>query len=395
MKILVVCQYYSPEPVRITDICEELVSRGHEVTVVTGIPNYPMGIIYDGYRGGKHKDEIINSVRVHRCFTVGRRKGVLWRVLNYYSFALSSTRYISRLDGDYDVVLINQLSPVMMANAAIKYKKKHKKKIMLYCLDIWPESLIAGGVKRDSAVYRLYKRVSKRIYDAADRIAVTSAMFTKYFKDIFNTPDEALLYLPQYSEDAFNLEDCAKLKDDTVDLMFAGNIGAAQSVDTIIRAAKLTENFKSIRWHIVGDGSEYEACKALSRELNTENVIFHGRKPLEEMPKYYSMADVMLVTLFDDPIISLTLPGKVQTYMAAGKPILAAASGEIDKVVTDSGCGICCPAQDSEALAAAAISLAENGDFKEYAANSYRYYQENFSKKVFFENLERELENLR
>ena len=125
MKILVICQYYSPEPFRITDICEELVKRGHEVTIVTGIPNYPMGRIYDGYRHGERRDEVINGVKVHRCFTIGRRSGAVWRLLNYYSYMLSSTHYVSKIKDSFDVVFVNQLSPVMMANAAIKYKKKH------------------------------------------------------------------------------------------------------------------------------------------------------------------------------------------------------------------------------------------------------------------------------
>ena len=128
MKILVVCQHYYPEQFRITDICEELVKRGHQVTVVTGLPNYPMGYIYEGYKDKSKRREIINGVDVHRTFTIGRRKGIIWRVLNYYSFMFSSVRYVSKLESDFDVVLVNQLSPVMMAEAGIKYKKKNRSK---------------------------------------------------------------------------------------------------------------------------------------------------------------------------------------------------------------------------------------------------------------------------
>ena len=154
MKILVICQYYSPEPFRHSDICEELVKRGHEVTVVTGLPNYPMGKIYDGFRHGKKRDEQINGVKIHRCFIIGRRHGAIFRFLNYYSYAISSHFYVKHLKDDFDVVFVNQLSPVMMAKAGITYKKKHNKKLVLYCLDLWPESLVAGGITRGSFIYK-------------------------------------------------------------------------------------------------------------------------------------------------------------------------------------------------------------------------------------------------
>ena len=159
MKILVVCQYYHPEPVRITDICEELVKKGHEVTVLTDIPNYPMGNIYKGYEKGKRRIETINGVNVHRCYTIPRKTNAIMRFLNYHSFSFFSKRYINNLDDDFDVVLVNQLSPVMMANAAIKYKKKNNRKVIMYCLDIWPESLSAGGIKKNSLIYKIISNV--------------------------------------------------------------------------------------------------------------------------------------------------------------------------------------------------------------------------------------------
>ena len=161
MKVLVICQYYYPEPFRISDICEELVKRGHEVTVITGIPNYPMGEIYDGYRHGKKRDETINGVRVHRCVTIGRKTGAFHRLLNYCSYAISSSAYVSKLEGKFDVVFVNQLSPVMMAAAGINYKKRFNKKLVLYCMDLWPESLVAGGIRRDSIVLLLTHTVQQ------------------------------------------------------------------------------------------------------------------------------------------------------------------------------------------------------------------------------------------
>ena len=152
MKILVICQYYWPEPFRITDICEALVERGHEVTVVTGTPNYPMGEIYPGYENGKKCDEVIHGVTVHRCEILPRKTGTVNRLKNYFSFPIASKRYVKTLVDDFDVVFVNQLSPVMMAEAGIWYKKRHGKKMVLYCLDLWPESLCIGGVRRNSII---------------------------------------------------------------------------------------------------------------------------------------------------------------------------------------------------------------------------------------------------
>lgn len=388
-RILVISQYYYPEPFRVSDVCEELVKRGYDVTVVTGLPNYPMGKIYDGYRHGQKRDEVLNGVKIHRCFTIGRRTGVVWRMLNYYSYVLSSSSYVSGLASDFDTVLVYQLSPVMMAKAGIKYAKKHHKKLMLYCLDLWPESLTQGGVGRGSALYWHYHKVSEKIYRNADKILVTSKCFDEYFDGEFGIKD--IEYLPQYAEEFFTPEQCKKEPDGNVDLMFAGNIGITQSVDTIIRAAALTKDIPNLRWHIVGDGSELEHCKNLADEFSVTSVIFHGRKPMEEMPKYYALADVMLVTMRKEPALSMTLPGKVQSYMAAGKPMIGAIDGEASSIIAESGCGVCVPAEDAKALADAVKKIISDGRFTMMGRNAQTFYNTHFGKKICMDNFENQL----
>ena len=386
MKILVICQYYYPEPFRHPDICEELVKRGHDVTVVTGLPNYPMGEIYEGYRKGEKRDEVLNGVKVHRCFTIGRKQGAINRFLNYYSYAFSSVSYVKKIKEEYDVVFVNQLSPVMMANAAIRYKKKHNKPIVLYCLDLWPESLVAGGIKRGSIIYKFFHRTSGKIYKQIDKILITSRSFADYFEDEFGIRDTE--YLPQYAEAIFTPEQCEKKADEYIDLMFAGNVGVAQRVDTIIEAARMTSDIANLRWHIVGDGSEVERLKTLAKEM--KQVIFHGRKPLEEMPKYYAMADAMLVTMQKDPVLSLTLPGKVQTYMAAAKPIMGAIDGETPIIIEDAECGICGGAEDAEVLAENVREFTFL-DRKLLGRNARSYYESHFSKELYIDKLEQKL----
>lgn len=392
-KILVICQYYKPEPFRISDICEEMVQRGHEVQVVTGYPNYPEGILYDGYGKGKHIDEVINGVKVHRCFTIPRETGIAKRMMNYYSYAISSIKYVlsnkcTASDGKkFDVVFCNQLSPVMMAHAAIAYKKKYKVPVIMYCLDLWPESLIAGGIKRESAIYKYYHHVSKMIYRQMDKILITSRMFSKYLKNEFGITAENIEYLPQYAEGIFE-QIPPKTETGVFDFMFAGNIGEVQSVETILKAAEKLKEYP-VKFHIVGGGTDLERLKKIKEDKKIENVIFYGRRPLEEMPGFYEKADAMLITLAADPVLSLTLPGKVQSYMAVGKPIIGAIDGETKEIIEDARCGFCGKADDAEELTENIKHfILKETDRTNMGQNARKYYEENFQEKLFMDKLE-------
>lgn len=389
-KILVICQYYKPEPFRISDICEEMVRRGHEVHVVTGYPNYPEGVLYDGYGKGKHIDEIVNGVKIHRCFTVPRETGTVKRMMNYYSYAASSTAYVLSKDcvasdgKPFDVVFCNQLSPVMMADAAIAYKKKHKVPVVMYCLDLWPESLIAGGITRESKIYKYFHCVSKRIYRQMDKILITSRMFSDYLRDEFGIKQENIEHLPQYAEGIF--EQIPPRKEDGVfNFMFAGNIGAVQSVETVIRAAEILKE-EPVKFHIVGGGTDLERLKGIAKDL--DNVVFYGRRSLEEMPEFYAKADAMLVTLAADPVLSLTLPGKIQSYMAVGKPIIGAIDGETKAVIETAQCGLCGKADNVDELVENINKFIGSDRREKMGQNARKYYEENFEEKIFMDKLE-------
>lgn len=183
MEILVICQYYYPEPFRISDICESLVEKGHNVTVITGLPNYPEGKVFNGYRYGKKRKEVIKGVKVLRTFEIGRGSNKISLLLNYISFAISASFKTFIIRGKFDVVFVNQLSPILMGIPGMIYKKKNKKKMLLYCLDIWPASLTAGGIREASIIYKFIFYISKWIYNSADVVAVSSTMFINYLKD--------------------------------------------------------------------------------------------------------------------------------------------------------------------------------------------------------------------
>ncbi|NMH73900.1 glycosyltransferase family 4 protein [Bacillus sp. RO2] len=393
MKILVVCQYYYPEPFRISDICETLVKNGHEVTVLTGLPNYPEGRILDDYRNGNKRSEEINGVKVIRCFEIGRGNGNLQLFLNYLSFSVSASIKALLLKEKFDVIFVNQLSPVMMGIPAIFYKNKHNRKMLLYCLDLWPDSLAAGGIKESSIIYKVFKKLSKWIYSSADSIAVTSNMFKEYYKNTLGVNTDSIIHLPQYAEDLFS-ESVEVTKENKFNFVFAGNIGDMQSVDTIIKAANELKERTEITFHIVGDGSKLEECKLLSEKLKLENILYYGRRPVSEMPKYYGLADAMLITLKDNKNISYTLPGKVQSYMAASKPIIGAINGEANQVITDAKCGLVCSAENYKELANLIIEFCNSDKKEEIAKNSYDYYVSHYSKEKFISKLENTLINL-
>ena len=392
MKILVVCQYYYPEPFRIHEVCEELVNRGHEVTVLTGLPNYPMGVIPDEYKNGGHRDEYVQGVRVIRVNEIPRTKGKIGLAKNYVSFVISGSLKALTLSKDYDAIFVYQLSPILMAIPAYVAKWTMRKTLLsIYCLDLWPESLSSLGISKDSAFYKFMKWVSIRIYKGAYSVSYTSKMFKSYFENELGLKNMKTVHIPQFADELFSKINAKKEKtDNTINYVFAGNVGEMVSVDTIIKAAALTKD-ERIRWHIVGDGSALDDCKKLSKENGTENVVtFYGRLPVEEMPRFYEMADAMILTLSDNEMISYTLPGKIQSYMAAGKPVIASAGGETARVIKSSGCGMCANAEDALGLALIAEQMV-NSDLETMGANARKYYEENFGRKNHVDLIEKQL----
>lgn len=386
MKILVICQYYYPEQFRINDICETLVKKGNEVTVLTGLPNYPLGKVCKEYKFFRKRKEVVNGVNIIRNFEIGRRKGILFRILNYLSYMISASIRTSFLKEDFDIVYVYQLSPILMAIPGIVYKNKHNVKLVLYCLDLWPESVVTFGIRKNTLIYKMLDKISKKIYNKADKIVVSS----KTFKEDINGKNETekeIEYLPQYSEKVLHPKKYQKHKE--INFVFAGNVGKAQTVETIIMAANELKNIKNIKIHIVGEGSSLQNCKNLTKEFRLNNVIFHGKRDLEEMQSYYDLADAMLVTLSSDEFASKTLPGKIQACMATGNPIIAAANGETKKIIEEAKCGYCVPAEDSKGLANMMLDFSKktSNEMNMIGKNSLNYYNENFNKEIIINKL--------
>lgn len=389
MKILIVSQYYYPEQFQINEIAPELVKRGHEVTVLTGLPNYPQGEIYEGYNAVEKRTEEIDGVKVIRTRIHPRKHGALHLIWNYISFAFNGSRKARQLKEKFDIVFAYQLSPVTSLQPAIAYKKKYGVPLLAYCLDIWPESAKAHVRSNNSILYRYIAKLSKRLYQQCDHIAVTSQPFIDYHRIINEIQAEKMNYIPQHADDSYLSMDLSSQDNGIADFMYAGNLGQGQRVDVIIRAAAEIRD-ETFIIHIVGDGSAREELEKLVQDYRLESkIIFYGNQKREDMPNFYRKADALLITLRGDNFVGYTLPGKLQIYMACGKPIFGAINGATNKIITNVNCGACVKAEDYKGLSILMHGFIKNKNtYKECGKLAKKYFKDQFTLDSYLNSVE-------
>ena len=397
-------QYYWPEKFRISDLAKGLAELGHSVSVLTGIPNYPAGAFFDGYGWFKNLREQHDGVTVIRVPLVSRGRGQGLRLaLNYLSFAVVATfaaPFVCRRR--YDVIFICQLSPVSAALPGVLLGRLRRIPVILWILDLWPESLSATGAVKSSRILRLVDGLVQFIYGRSDLVAVSSHGFGSSVL-ARGVPEDRIVNLPNWYEPEYaggwgplSLEDTESLPDGFV-VMFAGNVGAAQGFETILEAADKLRRIEEIHWVIIGSGRRVEwVVEEVARRGLKAHVHLLGRRAPEAMPAYFEKADVMLVTLRPDPTFALTIPGKIQSYMACGRPIVGAIDGDARLLIEDSGAGIACPAGDAEGLAAAVFKMYKmpRASRERMGAEGRRYCEEHFDRRMLLERLERWMEDL-
>lgn len=388
MKILIVCQYYYPEQFQINEIAPELVRRGHQVTVLTGLPNYPQGEIYSGYENGKKRKEIIDGVKIVRVEEYPRKQGAKNLFLNYLSFAQNGSKAIKGFSPDYDIVFCYQLSPVTMVYPAVDYAQKYKKPLLLYCLDIWPES--AKDHMNIPFVYEMIRQISKKLYQTCDHISMTSRPFIEYFKEAIGYEEAKMSYIPQHADEGMLSQNLDSEKNEIADFLYAGNMGKGQTLDVIIKAAAELKNRDDFLIHMVGDGSKRAELEELSRKLGVnKNVIFYGNQKREDMPTFYRKADALLITLRGNNAVGNTMPGKLQMYMTTGKPIFGAINGAANEVIEESGCGTCVRAGDYKGLAGLMEDYIEHPDkYSDCGEKGRSYFKDHFTLKNYMDSLE-------
>jgi len=395
MRILIVTQYFWPENFRINEIAAHLKSKGNHVEVFTGLPNYPSGKIFEGWGFFKRLKEEYKGIPITRVPHFPRGNGrTLGMTLNFSSFAVFGSLVAPlRVKGDFDVIFVYGLTPVTLACPAITLKRTRKIPIVFWLQDLWPESLEFAANIKNKVILNFVANISSAIYKQADRMLISS----KSFKEALisrGVEEKNIFYYPQAAESFYRPLEAQSVSSEEVSLpegfrvIFAGNIGMAQGIETIIAAAKRCRD-TNIKWIIIGNGREYERIRNLViAESLGESVFLLGQKPAEEMPAWFSKADALLVTLRKDPVYAMTVPAKIQSYMACGKPILAALDGEAASLLRESGAGIGVPAEDAEGLALAARQMATASleTRRQWAESSYQYYRENFQ---FEDSMER------
>lgn len=389
LRILVVSQYYWPEDFQIVGECEDLVARGHKVTVLTGLPNYPSGHIPDEYRHGKNRRQLHNGVEIIRVPLLERGGNPIRLGLNYHSFSWFASRAVRRLEGDFDVVYVPQTSPVMMVKPASLYKRLHGTPLLVYCLDLWPESLKVVIGNRLKFLVKHYGRISKKLYGAADILAIQSPAFADYLEETHGLPREGMRFLPQFASTEYLDMDLDEVHEG-VNFLIAGNMGRAQDIPVILRAVEEMRAKRGFKVHFVGDGSCFEETRRYVEEHNLgDRVVLHGRRPYEEMPDWYRKADACILALNGDTWVGTTIPTRLQGYMAAGKPVVAAARGGIELVVREAGCGYVVPAGNHTSLALQLDAIvADPSLLAGRGAAGRAYFSRNFTREMHMETLE-------
>lgn len=399
-KILYICQYFHPETFRGNDIAFYLAEKGHNVHVVTGIPNYPVGTFFKGYSWFKKRNETVNEVKVTRLPIIPRGNNKIMLMLNYFSFFIVAWIYIlfHSIGHKYDKVFVQQLSPVMMSAPGVLYKCLRGVPLYTWVLDLWPESLkVAGGIN-NKWILSFFDYYVKNEYKYSDRILISSRSFTDSILKYGDYQDK-IIYYPQWFESVdSNIEELDYQIPDLPNgfkLMFAGAVGDAHGFECTMQAALLTKAHKDIKWIIVGEGRRLDWIRNYVKKQGLEETVFTvGRYPVETMPLFFKQADVMLVTLNDDPLYRLYAPAKISAYMAAARPIIAVLNGEGADVINESGCGWCLPAGDAEGLANLVIELSQFDKtlLEEKGSKGLEYYNKYFTKKKCLEHLDRIME---
>lgn len=394
MKILVVSQYFWPEPFRINDLCAGLVSRGHEVIVLTGEPNYPSGKKYTDYLQNKEKFNSLNGVKIVRVPILSRGTSKLKLALNYLSFVISACA-LGIINSDVrscERVFINQLSPVTSALPGILIARKLHIPCIMWVLDLWPESLKEAGGIKSNFLQKVFGTLTKYIYKKCDLIlAQSKSMQGLILERVDNVP---VNYFANWAEDLFfNHHETEYKSHNVLKILFAGNVGESQNFTFILSAIKeVVYSGTEIELNIVGDGRALGECKKMVSELGINKYVkFMGRHPVELMPKFYESSDVCLVTLKDSFAFSITLPGKIQSYMAAGKPVLGVISGEGANILTESGCSYVSEPNDLYNLVEniKTLSSLEKVSLREMGENGRNYYLNNFSREKQMDKLEK------
>lgn len=394
MRILIISQYFYPENFRINDLCLGLKDKGHEVSVLTGKPNYPNGKLYDGFTFFNKRKDNYNGITVYRSNLILRGSASGIRLfLNYISFVIFASFRILSIRSKFDRVFVYAPSPITVGYIGIFASFYFKAKPFLWVHDLWPESVKAAGGINNKIILSLINLMTKSIYYFYNNILVQSPYFKDYLVNQ-GVKSEKITYYPYYAESFYKVVDKNEKIDSLfpkgLNIVFAGNIGVAQSFDTIIEAVKITVNkVKNVNIIVLGDGRDKSRVLKKINKEDLKNFYFMGSFPPEDMPHYFASADALLVSLKKSKIFSHTIPGKLQSYLACGKPIIASLDGIGAKIINDASCGFSSQAEDSHGLAKSIIAFnkLKDDDKRKLGINGRKYYENEFEREKLISKL--------
>lgn len=394
MRILIITQYFWPESFKINDLALGLKERGHKVSVLTAIPNYPKGVFFDNYSFWKNNEEEWNGIKIYRSKIFSRGNGSIRLMLNYISFVFFCSLKVFFIKEKFDKIFVYEPSPITVGLPAIVASRRMNTPYYFWVQDLWPESLSAAGGIKNKYALNFFEKITKLIYRNSKKVLVQSKGFAEYIKKQGNFEDK-LIYYPNSAEKLYRpLESIPEYESKLPEgfkLLFAGNLGEAQGIDTLINAAKIVkEKGIEVNWVFLGDGRQKEYYINEVKRIGLEsNFYFLGAFPSETMPYFFACADALIVSLKKDKIFSLTIPSKLQSYLACGKPILASLDGEGAKVVIESKAGFVAPSENAELFAENIIRMwnLSSKSRNEMAENALEYFKNEFEREKLIDSL--------
>ena len=399
-RVLLVTQYFYPENFKSNDLAFELVKRGYEVDALVGIPNYPEGKYYKGYGVFKKRHEIVNGVNVYRCFQTPRGRGG-WRLpINYFSFVLfGSLKVLFHLAWKkYDCIIGHEPSPIFQAYPALLLRWIQKIPFYYWIMDLWPDAMMSGGGIRNKRILNLVDKMVMGIYNRCDKILITSKPFRKAINEKGNY-NHKIIYYPNWSVDMSQDKGKVQIPDlpKGFKIMIAGNLGTAQCLDKVAEMMLDLKDNPEVKWVFVGDGSKKAWLDDFIEKNDLkDHAVTMGRFPSDAMPAFFKQADAMLVALKGGfRHLEMVVPARLQSYMSAGKPILAMLGEGGADIIEESGCGYVVPAGDSKALVKVIREkvLTNKEAFEAMGKMGRKYYEENFALDMCIDNMEKIIEN--
>jgi len=394
LKILIVTQYFWPENFRINDLALYFAKKGHQVIVLTGLPNYPEGEIFLKFKKNKKKYLKLKNIKIIRVPIIPRKKNIFFLFLNYLTFSISSIFFsIWKLKNkNFDIVFTCQYSPVFVALTSILLCKIKKIKHLIWVQDLWPETLLDLKVLKKGIIYSILKKIVNFIFKNSDIIFVQSKEFIKIIEKNYKLKN--IKYLPNWCEDIFinnKKKFPFKKSKKQFNIVFTGNVGKAQDFNNIIKAANYLKKYSNFYWHIFGGGSDLELSKQNIKTLKLEkNFIFYDRKSLDLMPSVLSAADILVITMMKSSYLKKTIPGKLQAYLTAKKPIVGMIDGITNNIINQNKLGLAAAAGDYKNFAKNIVRMYKLKEKKNmYKNNTYKYYNKNFNKEKNLSFLEK------